>query len=50
MDDTKNTEQEPENETPASDPGATPEDTTDSAAAEPVDPPIIVQGGGSGNP
>jgi hypothetical protein len=49
MNDTENTEQEPENETPASDPGATPEDSTDSAA-EPVDPPIIVQGGGSGNP
>jgi hypothetical protein len=50
MDDTENKEQEPETDSPASDPNATSSDSSDELGSAEIDPPIIVQGGGSGNP
>lgn len=54
MNDTTNKKQEPETDSPTSDSNATssdlPDDLEDNAEDAEIDPPIIVQGGGSGNP
>jgi hypothetical protein len=49
MDDTENKEPESVGEEPASDSSDTSSDSSDDLASE-IDRPIIVQGGGSGNP
>ena len=50
MNDTEKKEQEPETDSPASDSNDTSSDSSDELASGEIDPPIIVQGGGSGNP
>ena len=48
MNDTENNQPEPESEEPTSDTGDTSDEQSGDLAES--DPPIIVQGGGSGNP
>lgn len=50
MNDTENNEQEPETENPSSGSNDTSGESSDNAAPRPVDPPIIVQDSGTGNP